>query len=224
MATPLADLIGQVINDTEAQSAFAAGPESFLEAHGYTDIDAADIREAFYILADGSPPAEAAGYVAAGDAIDELDTELQSGLGGAAAGLGVAVAIIMPVDLDLAEDPGALDGLDDTDDTDDTDDIDAFDETMSAASGGGIESDDDSEAAAGDPHDRTVDVDAVGDLDTDAARDVGADRFDADLDPEVGFVAAVIDLPDLSDTVDPMSIQAPDVDEPLDDGWGDVII
>lgn len=65
MATPLAQLLQDVIHEPEIRAQFAASPESFLADHGYEHLDAADLREALYALADGAAPDAAAGYQAA---------------------------------------------------------------------------------------------------------------------------------------------------------------
>lgn len=218
MATPLSDLFDRVINDPETRTEFAAGPEAFLHEHGYTALDAADVQEVMYILADGSPPATAVGYVAAGNSIGELDPDMQHGLAGAASALGTAVAVIDPATFEPPVDPvdpGELDGLDDADDAadsadDDTGDLDpdeldaAAHETSGPDSLGSLDSLD-----SGSP-----DLDGSGQPDADI--DADADAFDV-LD------AILLDPPDLLATVDHASTDTTATDDSVGDGWDEII-
>ncbi|MEK7425790.1 MAG: hypothetical protein AAB131_18355 [Actinomycetota bacterium] len=238
MATPLSDLFDRVINDPETRTEFAAGPEAFLHEHGYTALDAADVQEVMYILADGSPPATAVGYVAAGNSIGDLDPDMQHGLTGAASALGTAVAVIAPVTVEPVVDPvdpGELDGLDDTDD--DTDDADDVDDADAA----GIDDDvdpgdldpDDLDAATRD----TRGLDAVahntdgrGSLDSldSGSPDLdGSGRPDADITADADAFdvldAILLDPPDPSATVDHASTDTTTTDDSAGDGWDEII-
>lgn len=115
MSTPLGALIRSVLSDPDAQAAFASAPETFLAEHGYTELDPQDLREAFYVLAEGSHPDTAGRLVAGADAIGDDDVD-GAGLDATAAGL-VAALGAMGGEAD-ALDPSTLDGLDDDDDVD----------------------------------------------------------------------------------------------------------
>lgn len=223
MATPLSDLFDRVINDPETRTEFAAGPEAFLHEHGYTALDAADVQEVMYILADGSPPATAVGYVAAGNSIGDLDPDMQHGLTGAASALGTAVAVIAPATVEPVVDPvdpGELDGLDDTDDADDVYDADAagIDDDVDP---GDLDPDDlDAVAHNTDGRDSldsgSPDLDGSVRPDADITADADADAFDV-LD------AILLDPPDLSATVDHASTDTTTTDDSAGDGWDEII-
>ena len=117
MATPLVQLLRGVIDDPAVRAEFADGPMDFLSRHGYEHLDAADVREALMIMADGAPTSEATQLHTGGEAID---SEGGDGLAGAATGLGSALGAITAADVDI--DPADLDGLDDLDSADDVDD------------------------------------------------------------------------------------------------------
>ncbi|TPW12810.1 MAG: hypothetical protein FD127_2414 [Acidimicrobiaceae bacterium] len=230
MATPLSDLFDRVINDPETRTEFAADPEAFLHEHGYTALDAADVQEVMYILADGSPPATAVGYVAAGNSIGDLDPDMQHGLTGAASALGTAVAVIAPGTVEPVVDPvdpGELDGLDDTDD--DTDDADDVDDADAAGIGDDVDpgdlDPDDLDAVAHNTDglgsldsldSGSPDLDGSGRPDADITADADADAFDV-LD------AILLDPPDLSATVDHASTDTTATDDSAGDGWDEII-
>ncbi|MCB0998155.1 MAG: hypothetical protein KDB40_02570 [Acidimicrobiales bacterium] len=158
MATPLARLLQDVLHEPDVRAQFAAGPESFFADHGYDHLDAADVREALFVLADGAEPEAAGDYQSGADAIGDTPglAELD-GIAGAAAGLASAVARILGApQLDDPTDPAELDDLadrfggadaddpgpdpSDHDDRDDGDDADADDD---AADGRGPDADGD---------------------------------------------------------------------------------
>lgn len=191
MATPLARLLQDVLHEPDVRAQFAAGPESFFADHGYDHLDAADVREALSVLADGAEPEAAGDYQSGADAIGDTPGIADlDGIAGAAAGLASAVARILgtPV-LDDPTDPAELDDLADRfDDADlvpsdhDADDADDGDDDRS-------DGDDDADAApGGDPSD-TADASApVGTADRNAlghagsSDDTAVDRDDLDLD------------------------------------------
>jgi hypothetical protein len=70
MATPLADLLRTVLTDDSARLAAGRTPSAFLHEHGWEHLDAADLREAMLVLADGAPTVEATVWVTGSDAID----------------------------------------------------------------------------------------------------------------------------------------------------------
>jgi hypothetical protein len=153
MSTPLRDLLHELLFDGPARAAFAAGPEQYLEDHGWDGLRGQDVGAALDALTDELPPDQAARIapLAAGDGAFEggLD-DTADGIGGAIAGLEAAVAAIdgdLPpqmqsfdaastfdaprggdaeFDLDIDRSDG-LDGLDDTDDGGDVD-LDRLDE------------------------------------------------------------------------------------------------
>ena len=109
MATPLARLLQDVLHEPDVRAQFAAGPESFFADHGYDHLDAADVREALFVLADGAEPEAAGDYQSGADAIGDTPglAELD-GIAGAAAGLASAVARILGApQLDDPTDPRA---------------------------------------------------------------------------------------------------------------------
>lgn len=130
MATPLADLLNGLRNDTGMRADFELSPAEFLDAHGWGSLDATDLQEACYILADGAPPDDAARWLAGGEALGAGD-----GDGDAAGALVTALAAVAPATFDL--DPADLDGLDelDADDADDGTDADAAGEAADADPG-----------------------------------------------------------------------------------------
>lgn len=236
MATPLADLLDGVLHDAEVRAEFAASPEVFLHEHGYAELDAADVQEALFILADGAPPAEAAALNSGGRSIDDLDDLDGAGLGGAAAGLAAAVASITGDEL-LADDPADLDGLPDHDTADDPDDLDAH----RIEHAGGADDDDDLDddgaadgaspassslgAAIGDritpePYrtdsDLDLDLDDLDDLDESAGVELAT--YDPDVDEPAG---EQIDLDSFARTSDAPTSPA-ETDEPSD-GWDELI-
>jgi hypothetical protein len=151
MATPLAQLLDIVMSDTEARADFARSPEAFMSEHGYQHLDADDVQEALFVLADGSPPAEAGALIESGRAIDDLDASERHGLDGAIAGLGNALHslfggdaldVIDPAELDDVAadddsgDPTAADVSERDDDDDDQDDEDEPDDLDDQDAGG----------------------------------------------------------------------------------------
>jgi hypothetical protein len=103
MATPLADLLSGLRTDIELRGEFAHAPREFLDAHGWASLDVADLREACYILADGSPPDDAAQWLTSGHALDTPDDD-------PATALLAALDAVAPIAFDL--DPAAMDGID----------------------------------------------------------------------------------------------------------------
>jgi hypothetical protein len=110
MATPLADLLSGLRTDIELRAEFAHAPREFLDAHGWAALDVADLREACYILADGSPPDDAAHWLTRGHALDTPDDD-------PATALLAAFEAIAPIAFDL--DPAAMDGIDADESADD---------------------------------------------------------------------------------------------------------
>ncbi len=184
MATPLARLVHDVLHDPEVRAQFAASPESFLVDHGHDHLDAADLREAFFVLADGSAPDDASDYRTGGRAMgdDDLDG------GSATAGLSGALAAIFGsvVDVDLGADPTSLDDVaDEADDEADDHALDAIDDAIDDA-----DSHDDDGADAGpagtvladefDLLDGLPDLDRSGFTDETLVRDVEPNIDDGD--------------------------------------------
>lgn len=110
MATPLADLLNGLRTDIELRGEFVDAPREFLDAHGWATLDVADLREACYILADGSPPDDAAHWLTSGHALDTPDED-------PATALLVALEAVAPIAFDL--DPAAMDGIDADESADD---------------------------------------------------------------------------------------------------------
>ena len=213
MSTPLGDLIRSVLTDPDAQAAFASAPEAFLLDHGYTELEPQDVREALYVLADGSPPETAVRLVAGGDALADLDGD-EHGIGAAAAGLLGALHAMDPSQ-DLT-DPSDLDGWDDDTDADADADADAgadADDVTDDADGTGAE--DDGRAHGGHDHDghddgAHLDRDAAPAEPRDTAADDAADAAStSDGDPRA------IHLGDLG-TGDPDDDLDGDLDRDLD--------
>ncbi|MFW2332336.1 hypothetical protein [Ilumatobacter sp.] len=94
MATPLSELLDAVLTDAGAREQFRLAPEAFLRSAGYRDLDAADVQEALFVLADGSEPVRAGrlldGARSIGDPAD-LDGLDDRGLAGAGDGLLAAI-------------------------------------------------------------------------------------------------------------------------------------
>ena len=238
MATPLAQLLQDVIHEPEIRAQFAASPESFLADHGYEHLDAADLREALYVLADGAAPDAAAGYQAGGDAIDaDTDPAEQGGLAGAAAGLLDALAgiggALLPIE--LSHDPSHLDDTDDTDDEAGA----ARHGERTAAGVDDAETDADTDDLA---TDGPVARPALDDHEIAPAGDAGVSDeladLDLDLDAPTGAAVAGAEagidlydgLPDLADAGQvlgepPADLDLGDQPAPGDagDGWDDVI-
>lgn len=175
MATPLADLLNGLRTDIGLRGEFVDAPREFLDAHGWATLDVADLREACYILADGSPPDDAAHWLTSGHALDTPDED-------PATALLVALEAVAPIAFDL--DPAAMDGIDadesaddridDTHDEthDDTHD-DAHDDTGTATATdahGVTDTWPDHETWHDDPGESPV-IDAGADLEPDAGRD-----------------------------------------------------
>ncbi|HKE74245.1 MAG TPA: hypothetical protein VKB57_11555 [Acidimicrobiales bacterium] len=63
----LLDVLRGVMLDPAEQAAYSADPSAYLERFGYDDVDPADLSEAFGLVADTLPPAQAqAAWAAAG--------------------------------------------------------------------------------------------------------------------------------------------------------------
>lgn len=226
MATPLARLFDQVINDPDIRAEFAGSPVSFLRDHGYAELDAADVQEALFVLADGSAPSDAAALIDGGRSIDTLDSP-DDGLSGAAAALGAALRTIVGFEVDV--DPGDLDGLDDVgdvpadgldhdvqhvdpDDLDESDDDDSpVDDATAVVDGNaGIASAfDDHASVDAEQSDRLDELDDAMDSELDVLADVFDDVHGSTLRGDDTIVA-----PDTSPT-------APEGE--VDDGWNDIV-
>jgi hypothetical protein len=208
MATPLVQLLRGMIDDPAVRAEFADGPMDYLGRHGYGSLDAADVREALLIMADGAPTAEAVQLHAGGEAID---AEAGDGLAGAAAGLGGALAA-MTGDIDI--DPADLDGLDDADAA--TDEDDPLEATADDAEPDTSDTDTETE---------TESVTAVDDATVDDAsgRAPLDELTDTSLDSETMVVEPSLDEPDIDD----VSFASPPNALPADadgvDDWGDVL-
>jgi hypothetical protein len=171
MATPLADLLRSVLTDDTMRLAAGRSPGAFLRDHGWEHLDAADLREAMLVLADGAPTAEAVVWVGGSDAID-IDADPADAL--------TAATATFPSDL-VADDPIALDDIDDPhDDGPDTDDDvhddhagdagDAASDELDDATGGGgtdVELTDVELTDIGSDGDEAIDLDTDGTLDPD---------------------------------------------------------
>ena len=227
MATPLAQLVHDVVHDPEVRAQFAAAPESFLADHGHEQLAAADIREAFFVLADGSAPDAAVTYQSGGQAIadDDLDGSAAEGLSGAlAAILGSVFGV------ELGADPALLDG---------TSDLDAGDDDAADAStdDGDADGSDDTDNADAEIDGGAVDRSGIAYADdVDQPRDAGGlDDLADDFDPSATGTAAgagvatgvdVLDgLPDIEVSVLDESTLVRDPEPVADDGdgWDDVI-
>lgn len=131
MATPLAELLDAILFDPTVREHFQQSSEHFLRNAGHEHLDAADIQEALFVLADGSPPLRAEQLIAGGHAIgdpvdlDGLD-DLDSDGFDAADGL-VAAIEAMVLDEPGVDDPQTLD-----DDTALDDDLDTGDDSWAA--------------------------------------------------------------------------------------------
>lgn len=224
MSTPLAQLFDHVINDPDARARFAGSPEDFLRDHGYNDLDASDVQEALFVLADGSAPSDAARLIDGGRAIDSVD-DPDDGVAGAAAALGAALRSMAGFDVDL--DPGRLDGLDDTDDPAD----DQADHELQHVDPDDADDSDDSEDS---DESETADVDQRGgiasafdDVSTDDGEQTRLDELDDAMDDELDALADVFDDVHGLRQADE-SFAAPDAaptlpDDEVDDGWNDIV-
>jgi hypothetical protein len=215
MATPLVQLLRGMIDDPAVRAEFADGPMDYLGRHGYESIDAADVREALLIMADGAPTAEAVQLHAGGEAIDPTGAD---GLAGAAAGLGGALAAMTG---DVHIDPAHLDGLDDAEGaTDESSDEAGDDDIVIEART------DDPEADGSDTDPESVTESVVG---GDHASDTTApDGFTDTGPPEVTAEGHIVAEPNLDEPdVDEPSFASPPDSLPADsaelDDWGDVI-
>lgn len=238
MATPLATLLHGVLHDADVRAEFAASPDAFLADHGWPGLDAADLREALMVLADGAPAATAGALVTGAEAID-ADVE-----GSTTAGAGLlealtAIGAVAPVEVEPDHDPADLDDVDDVDEirhqdpdgpSDETEDTDAEDPDDQQRPDGSASPSDglaerldalDQMATDGAPTDVRSEHDALHDVDVDHGLGHGLDH-DLDHDP--------FDEPS---TVAPAQHErfAPDVDEPetardpgdVGDGWDELI-
>lgn len=209
MATPLSEVLGAVINDPTIRAEFAAGPETFLAGHGYAELDGADVREALYILADGSPSAEAEALSGGGDAIDGLDAQ---GLAGAAAGLSLALAALTGEPDLVGADPADLDGLDD-----------GFGDGPEAHQ---QEVDNNADTDTGDDDDDGEDVPTAEATD-EVASSAAPDEESAEpvlISPDDAVAVDVqIDLVDPAGAVPPLDTSTTTVDDDAGDGWDDLI-
>src|SRR5262245_66604390 len=84
----LLDVLRGVMLDPAEQAAYNADPSAYLERFGYDDVDPADLSEAFGLVADTLPPAQApAAWEAAaapdGDALGAVTADRDRGLGAA---------------------------------------------------------------------------------------------------------------------------------------------
>jgi hypothetical protein len=221
MATPLLQLLRGMIDDPEVRAEFADGPMDYLGRHGYESIDAADVREALLIMADGAPTAEAVQLHAGGEAIDPTGAD---GLAGAAAGLRGALAAMTG---DVHIDPAHLDGLDDAEAATDESGDEAGDDDIVVEARA-----DDPEADGSDTDNESVTESVVV---VDHASDTAAldGLTNTGLDPEVTAEGHSVAEPDLDEpdvdepNLDDASFASPPDSLPADsaelDDWGDVI-
>ena len=213
MATPLAQLLDLVLSDADARDGFADAPADFMVRHGYEHLDADDVQEALFVLADGSPPAMATVLIDGGRAVDTLDPAERGGLAGAIAGLSRAFVSMFGVDVPEYDDPAELDS-----DAEQATDgpSDAF--ADEGADEGDDRSDDDN-AALG-----STAVDTPVDDGLDLARsERPSDNDDSDDSDDPDFIDVLEGLDRLDEV--PLSPEPlPSVPEEFDDGWGDVII
>jgi len=221
MATPLAELLDLVLSDADARDGFADAPADFMVRHGYEHLDADDVQEALFVLADGSPPAMATVLIDGGRAVDTLDPAERGGLAGAIAGLSRAFVSMFGVDVPEYDDPAELDS-----DAEQATDgpSDAFDDEGDDRSDD--ESDDRSEDEGDDQGNDNAElgstaVDTPVDVGLDLARSERPSDNDDSDDPDLIDVLEGLDrLDDVSLAPEPL----PPVPEEFDDGWGDVII
>lgn len=207
MATPIAELLHAVLTDATVRADATRSPRAFLDDHGWEHLDAADLQEAFLVLADGAPPAEAAVWIAGGDAVDP-DGEAHGALASAIGALPGALVATDPSALDDPA-PAAADTDTETDDieTDDDTEIETDDDDIETETETETGTDDETETETG-TDDDTAELTATDGVDSDpfagpaADADADADRF-ADLD-------------------DPHPDDAPGPGE-LGDGWDDLI-
>ncbi len=226
MSTPLRDLITAVAFDEPSHAAFAADPARFLDEHGWSGLDGADVAAALGALVHELPidQADALHTVVAGQDGFAEDT------GGAIAGLTAAAGALGSVADRPLEDSDPARGLDDADD-DPARLLDDEIETEAEIDDVGGDDDDDV--------DELDDLDEIGDLDeldveesdSDASESVGAfdppDPFDAayslDSDDSAGLLASdpLAELDADLDTEDGSSEGVDDLDHdahgPIDD-------
>lgn len=209
MATPLADLLRAVLTDDTVRQAAGRSPSAFLQDHGWEHLDAADLREAMLVLADGSPSAEAVIWVEGGEAIDP-DADLADALVAAAAALPADGASDL-----LADDPAGLDGDGDSDSDSPNDTADDADTAHGDGTGDdtGSSDDDDDTSSSSSSSDGDGDGDGALDVDTPLMPPDDARFVDVELDGPERFA-------------DPDDTQ-PDDDAPapgeFGDGWDDLI-
>lgn len=117
MATPLHQLVDTVLFDPAERELFRQAPETYLRTAGYDDLDAADVQEAMFVLADGASPDRADLLITGGRAIGDvanvddlaIDGTDDVGLEGAGDAFGSALEAL-PLEVD------EIDGLDVVDD------------------------------------------------------------------------------------------------------------
>lgn len=200
-----------MIDDPGVRAEFSGAPMDYLGRHGYESLDAADVREALMIMADGAPTTEAVQLHAGGEAIDAAGGD---GLAGAAAGLGSALGAMTATEVDI--DPADLDGLDDAE--------------AVAGEDGAVEAADDADAGTDDADDTTVAADASGE----GTGPVHATLDDAQLDvddlaePDVSATESGVDRLDVDEPgIDDAPFASPPDSTQSDtdglDDWGDVV-
>jgi len=221
MATPLAQLLDLVLSDADARDGFADGPADFMVRHGYEHLDADDVQEALFVLADGSPPAMATVLIDGGRAVDTLDPAERGGLAGAIAGLSRAFVSMFGVDVPEYDDPAELDSDAEqaTDGPSDAFDDEGDDRSEDEGDDEGDDRSDDDNAALG-----STAVDTPVDDGLDLARsERPSDNDDSDDSDDPDFIDVLEGLDRLDEV--PLSPEPlPSVPEEFDDGWGDVII
>jgi len=221
MATPLAQLLDLVLTDADARDGFADAPADFMARHGYEHLDADDVQEALFVLADGSPPAMATVLIDGGRAVDTLDPAERGGLDGAIAGLSRAFVSMFGVDVPEYDDPAELDSDAEqaTDGPSDAFDDEGDDRSEDEGDDEGDDRSDDDNAELG-----STAVDTPVDDGLDLARsERPSDNDDSDDSDDPDFIDVLEGLDRLDEV--PLSPEPlPSVPEEFDDGWGDVII
>ncbi len=131
MATPLHQLVNTVLREPGAREQFLLAPEAFLRSAGYRELDAADVQEALFVLADGSEPARSEQLLAGGRAIgDPAELDGLDGLDGADGGLAAAGwGLVEAIDTMLMDEPSPPD-IDRRDDLDAVDAVGGADDQL----------------------------------------------------------------------------------------------
>ena len=222
MATPLAQLLDAVLFDGGVREQFRLSPEAFLRSAGYDDLDATDVQEALFVLAEGSASVRASQLVAGGLAIgdpidlDSLDGPAgepgaeSGGLGAAGDSLVTALDAINSEETTL-DDPEALDDIDNARAIESAH---VADSNLDAAFGAGTA---DADTSDTDTSDLAVDgqeLDASVGAESDAEELDEPHRLTADVSPE-------LDDLDPFDVLDPLNPLDPETDPDPSDDWTD---